>query len=144
MLRIKDEPFYRTSLGEAYLGDSLDFMRQIPTGSVNLVMTSPPFALKRKKNYGNVEDIEYVEWLYPFAEEIHRILKDDGSFVIDIGAQSLEAPEPGGVGDRATHPGQGRRQHGLVAVQDGVAEGHEPQRARALQRLDAPAVNERL
>jgi site-specific DNA-methyltransferase (cytosine-N4-specific) len=85
MLRIKDKPFYCTQLGEAYLADSLEFMRQIPAGSVNLVMTSPPFALKRKKKYGNVDAAEYVEWLYPFAEEIRRILKDDGSFVLDIG-----------------------------------------------------------
>src|SRR5438132_129964 len=85
MLRIKTKPHYRTPLGEAYLADSLEIMRQMPSSSVNLVMTSPPFALKRKKDYGNVEDTEYVEWLYPFAEEIHRVLKDDGSFVIDIG-----------------------------------------------------------
>lgn len=85
MLRLDEIPFYGTKLGAAYLADSLELMRKIPARSVSLVMTSPPFALKKKKNYGNVEDHEYVDWIEPFAREIHRILKDDGSFVVDIG-----------------------------------------------------------
>jgi site-specific DNA-methyltransferase (cytosine-N4-specific) len=48
-------------------------------------MTSPPFALKRKKAYGNVPPDEYIEWFWPFAVEIHRILRPDGSFVFDLG-----------------------------------------------------------
>ncbi|MBI2881312.1 MAG: site-specific DNA-methyltransferase [Candidatus Tectomicrobia bacterium] len=79
------EPYYRTNFGAAYLADSLDFMRDLPPDSINLVLTSPPFALKRKKQYGNVDHKEYVEWLYPFAGQIHRILKSDGSFVLDLG-----------------------------------------------------------
>ncbi|MEK7707882.1 MAG: DNA methyltransferase, partial [Verrucomicrobiota bacterium] len=60
-------------------------MQEIEDESVNLVVTSPPFALTRKKAYGNKEDDEYVEWFMPFAAEIRRILKQDGSFVIDLG-----------------------------------------------------------
>lgn len=78
-------PFYTTDLGQAYLGDSLELLRQIPDSSVNLVMTSPPYALHFKKEYGNVDKIEYVNWFLGFAKEIRRILTDDGSFVLNIG-----------------------------------------------------------
>ena len=67
------------------MGDSSELMQEIPDESINLVVTSPPFALTRKKAYGNKEDHEYVEWFMPFAKEIRRILKEDGSFVLDLG-----------------------------------------------------------
>lgn len=78
-------PYYSTSFGRAYLGDSLGFMATLPDASVDLIMTSPPFALRRKKEYGNVEAERYVEWMLPFAHEFLRILKSHGSLVIDIG-----------------------------------------------------------
>jgi site-specific DNA-methyltransferase (cytosine-N4-specific) len=56
----------------------------LPTGKVNLVGTSPPYALHFKKEYGNKSKKEYVEWFLPFAAEIHRILAEDGSFVLNI------------------------------------------------------------
>lgn len=78
-------PFYRTALGAAYLGDSRDVLRHLADGSVNLVLTSPPYALHFKKEYGNVHKDEYVEWFLSFAREIRRVLTDDGSFVLNIG-----------------------------------------------------------
>ena len=48
-------------------------------------MTSPPFALRRQKSYGNVEETEYVAWITPFSREVYRVLKDTGSFVLDLG-----------------------------------------------------------
>lgn len=78
-------PVYRTELGAAYSGDAIDFLRAVPDASVNLVITSPPYALHFKKEYGNADKKNYVEWMLPFAREIKRILKDDGSFVINIG-----------------------------------------------------------
>jgi DNA modification methylase len=60
-------------------------LRGLPSDSVSLVLTSPPFALRRKKAYGNVSPTEYVEWLWPFAEEIHRVIRADGSFVLELG-----------------------------------------------------------
>ena len=78
-------PFFSTSFGEAFLGDSIEVMRAIPDRSVNLVLTSPPYALHFKKAYGNVAKSEYVEWFLPFAEQIKRVLTDDGSFVLNIG-----------------------------------------------------------
>ncbi|GAB4358042.1 MAG: site-specific DNA-methyltransferase [Kiloniellaceae bacterium] len=78
-------PFYRTNSGAAYLGDSIEILRAMPEGSVNLAFTSPPYALHFKKEYGNVSKADYVEWFIPFAREIRRVLADDGSFVLNIG-----------------------------------------------------------
>ena len=78
-------PAYTTHLGRAYHGDALDVLRPLPADSVALVLTSPPFALRRQKAYGNVAAAEYVEWFWPFAQEIHRVLRPDGSFVLDLG-----------------------------------------------------------
>ena len=79
------KPYYHTKLGAAFLGDSLAGMRKIPSESVDLVFTSPPFALTRKKEYGNEPIERYLDWFLPFCEEIKRILTPEGSFVLDIG-----------------------------------------------------------
>jgi len=79
------EPYYTTTYGAAYLGDSLALLRHMVSDSVDLIVTSPPFALKRKKEYGNVHAKEYVPWFLDFAVEFKRVLKDTGSLVIDIG-----------------------------------------------------------
>ena len=60
-------------------------MGLIEPNSVDLVITSPPFALRRKKSYGNVSADQYAEWFFPIAGAIYRILKPRGSFVLDIG-----------------------------------------------------------
>src|SRR5262245_60475477 len=78
-------PMYTTRLGQAYQADALNLLRQMPAESVALVVTSPPFALRRKKAYGNVTATEYVEWFWPSAQEIYRILRADGSFVLELG-----------------------------------------------------------
>lgn len=85
--------YYDTSLGCAYVGDSLQLMRDISGASVKAVITSPPYALHFKKEYGNVDKEDYVDWFLPFAEEIKRILTDDGSFVLNIGG-SYKAGSP--------------------------------------------------
>ena len=79
------EPLYFTRLGRAYCGNCIDILEEIPKGSVDLVITSPPFALRRKKTYGNVSPEEYCAWFRPFALAIARVLKPRGSFVLDIG-----------------------------------------------------------
>jgi len=83
--QMKQKPAYTTDLGEAYIGDSLDLIEQLDDASVNLVITSPPFALQRKKEYGNKSQAEYVDWLTKFAERVHHKLTEDGSFVLDLG-----------------------------------------------------------
>jgi len=79
-------PFFETENGVMYLDDSMDIMRgHLKAGSVDLIMTSPPFGLVRKKEYGNVDADKYIEWFKPFAVEFLRILKPNGSLVIHIG-----------------------------------------------------------
>lgn len=77
---------FKTQLGSIQECDSLAYMREsIADDSIDLVMTSPPFALLRKKDYGNKAEDEYVAWFEDFGREFHRILKPSGSVVIDIG-----------------------------------------------------------
>jgi DNA modification methylase len=78
-------PAYTTANGAAYCGDSLDLLATLPAESINLVITSPPFALQRQKAYGNKDQAEYIDWLSQFARQVHRVLKEDGSFVLDLG-----------------------------------------------------------
>jgi len=76
---------YRTALGRALIGQAEDCLPLLPPGSVDLVMTSPPFALLREKEYGNLDQAAYVDWLVSFGPLVRRILKDSGSFVLDLG-----------------------------------------------------------
>lgn len=76
---------YRTRQGVAYCGDSRELLSLLPDDSVSLVMTSPPFALQRQKEYGNKDQGEYIEWLTSFARIVFKKLKSDGSFVLDLG-----------------------------------------------------------
>lgn len=82
---MKNKPLYRTARGQAYVGDSLDLLTELPDNCIDLVITSPPFALQRQKTYGNVMETEYVRWIKPFGQEIFRVLKKSGSFVLDLG-----------------------------------------------------------
>jgi site-specific DNA-methyltransferase (cytosine-N4-specific) len=76
---------YSTNLGKAIFNDSLDELDNFEDNSINLVITSPPFALLRKKEYGNKDQHEYIEWLSGFAKLVYKKLKPDGSFVLDLG-----------------------------------------------------------
>jgi DNA modification methylase len=84
-ISFEEEPLYTTQYGAAYLGDALAYLRQMESDTVDLIVTSPPFALKRKKEYGNVDAKDYVPWFMDFAVESKRVLKDSGSLVIHIG-----------------------------------------------------------
>jgi DNA modification methylase len=72
-----------------YLGDSLNLTKLIPQDCINLILTSPPFALTRKKEYGNESSEKYIEWFLPFAYEFKRVLAENGSFVLDLGGAYL-------------------------------------------------------
>ncbi len=76
---------YTTPRGAAYCGDSRELLAELPDASVNLVITSPPFALLRQKAYGNPDQGDYVEWLVEFGELVFQKLRADGSFVLDLG-----------------------------------------------------------
>lgn len=85
---------YETTLGRAFCGDAIETLQQhCEDESVDLIVTSPPFALQRPKSYGNVPPNEYVDWFLPFADEFWRVLKPSGSLVIDLGG-SWEAGVP--------------------------------------------------
>lgn len=76
---------YFTKFGTCVCGDSLELLKSLEDDSVDLVVTSPPFALLRQKSYGNLEQTEYIEWLTAFARLVFVKLKDTGSFVVDLG-----------------------------------------------------------
>ena len=86
-------PYYGTPLGDAYHADSLALMNAMPSDSIDVVLTSPPYALHFKKEYGNAEKTSYVEWFLPFARAIFRVLKPEGSFILNIGG-SYNKGEP--------------------------------------------------
>ena len=76
---------YCTRKGKAIIGDSLELMKELPDNSINLVITSPPFALSRPKEYGNKNQEEYIDWILKYTKEVKRVITLDGSFVIDLG-----------------------------------------------------------
>ncbi len=67
-----------------YHGDCLKVLKTFPDESVDLIFTSPPYADRRKNVYGGIHPDRYVEWFIPIADELYRILKKDGSFVLNI------------------------------------------------------------
>jgi hypothetical protein len=78
-------PVYSTRHGACFLGDSLALLQLLPDDCVDLIVTSPPFALLRQKAYGNKDQSEYVDWLCRFGVEARRVLRETGSFVLDLG-----------------------------------------------------------
>jgi len=88
-IKIHTTPYYYTDYGQAYLGDSLELMKQFPDSSVNLILTSPPFALTRQKEYGNKQEQAYIDWFLEFSKEFYRLITDNGSLVIDLGGAYL-------------------------------------------------------
>ena len=70
-----------------YNGDSAKLLADaalFPDKSIGLIVTSPPYADKRKKSYDGVHPAKYVAWFLPIAKELYRVLKDDGSFILNI------------------------------------------------------------
>jgi site-specific DNA-methyltransferase (cytosine-N4-specific) len=78
--------YHETDLGKIIHGDALEALAvEFQPQSIDLIVTSPPYGLVRKKDYGNVAADEYLDWFRPFAEVFKQVLKSDGSLVIDIG-----------------------------------------------------------
>ncbi len=77
-------------LNKHYNEHCLDTMNRIDDNSINLVMTSPPYADARKNTYGGPVADKYIEWFYPIAQEIYRILAADGSFILNIGDNTIK------------------------------------------------------
>lgn len=76
-------------LNQIFNETNLETMGRMADNSIDLVMTSPPYAEARKKTYGGICADEYVEWFKPIAAEIFRILKPDGSFILNIGDNTI-------------------------------------------------------
>jgi site-specific DNA-methyltransferase (cytosine-N4-specific) len=85
-------PVYETEMGRAYCGDAVEVLAEVcEPETVDLIVTSPPFALARPKEYGNESSADYVRWFQSFANGFWDALKPTGSLVIDLGG----AWEPG-------------------------------------------------
>lgn len=66
------------------LSDCLQSLRAMPSHLVDLIVTSPPYADSRKKTYGGISPDDYVNWFLPISQELKRILKPDGTFILNI------------------------------------------------------------
>lgn len=79
-----------------YLGDSKSVLQGIPSNSIDLIITSPPYSDQRKKTYGGIVTSDYVEWFMPIAAELLRIVKPSGTFILNIKEKVLN-------GERSTY-----------------------------------------
>lgn len=76
-----DEQIWQDQL---ILGDCLDVLKQMPAETVDLIVTSPPYADSRRNTYGGIHPDNYVDWFLPIGAELKRVLKTDGSFILNI------------------------------------------------------------
>lgn len=65
-------------------GDCLEKLKEFPNSSVDLIITSPPYADQRKNTYGGIKPEKYVSWFLPITAELLRVLKNDGTFILNI------------------------------------------------------------
>ena len=75
---------------DLYLGDCRIELRKIPDNFVDLIVTSPPYADQRQSTYGGVSVDEYVEWFLPISKELLRVLKPEGTFILNIKEKVVE------------------------------------------------------
>lgn len=69
---------------DIYSGDSKALLKQLPDNSVDLIITSPPYADQRKNTYGGIHHDKYVEWFLPISQQLLRVLKPSGTFILNI------------------------------------------------------------
>src|ERR1043165_9920678 len=81
---------------ELHLGDTLEKLDHIKPNSVDLIITSPPYADQRKGTYGGIHPDKYVEWFLPISKELLRVLKPTGTFILNIKEKFVD-------GDRSTY-----------------------------------------
>ena len=75
---------FQISNVKLYQGDCLEVLKELPDNCVDLIFTSPPYADQRKNTYGGIHPDKYVEWFLPITEQMLRVLKPTGSFVLNI------------------------------------------------------------
>lgn len=81
---------------DLFLGDSKSILKKIPDNSVDLIVTSPPYADQRKGTYGGIHPDKYVDWFLPITNELLRVLKPSGTFILNIKEKVVE-------GERSTY-----------------------------------------
>ena len=81
---------------DLFLGDSEEMLKNIPDNSVDLIVTSPPYADQRKGTYGGIHPDKYVEWFLPITVELLRVLKPTGTFILNIKEKVVD-------GERSTY-----------------------------------------
>lgn len=69
---------------DVILGDCLNVLKSLPENSVDLIVTSPPYADQRKSTYGGISPDKYVAWFLPIADGLLRILHPKGTFILNI------------------------------------------------------------
>jgi site-specific DNA-methyltransferase (adenine-specific) len=83
--------FLDTSLHSAiHHGDCLKVLQKFPDECIDLIVTSPPYADQRASTYGGVHPDEYVQWMLPRTEQMLRVLKPTGSFILNIKEKALD------------------------------------------------------
>ena len=83
-------------MNKIFLGDAATQLSSIEEASVNLIVTSPPYADQRKTTYGGIAPDDYVEWFIPISSELKRVLKPDGTFILNIKEKVVD-------GERSTY-----------------------------------------
>ncbi len=81
---------------DIFLGDSKEQLKLLPDNSVDLIVTSPPYADQRKSTYGGIHPDKYVEWFLPISEQLLRVLKPTGTFILNIKEKVVD-------GERSTY-----------------------------------------
>lgn len=66
------------------LGDCKEKLKELAEDSLDLIVTSPPYADQRSNTYGGIKPDKYVEWFSPISKELLRVLKPTGTFVLNI------------------------------------------------------------
>jgi len=78
------KPEFLKKINKIFKGNAVAVLKKFPANTIDLIVTSPPYADRRKQQYGGPPPDEYVEWFMPFADEFKRVLKPRGSLILNI------------------------------------------------------------
>lgn len=75
---------YKNTKADFYLADCLEVLKALPSNSVDLIITSPPYSDQRNGTYGGIHPDKYVDWFLPKSKELLRVIKPTGTFILNI------------------------------------------------------------
>jgi len=81
---MKLEKYMKTIETKIIEGDSKIVLKELEDNSIDLIVTSPPYADRRKQTYGGIKPEKYVDWFLPISKELLRVLKPTGTFILNI------------------------------------------------------------